>query len=276
MLSGTRDSVASHATAEMPKTMSPNSTHGEVTALIASDRPAWARAVAICMPCLSITCPTAAEPTANSSSAMLAMVKRYLPDMVASLLERSVASCSGGPTGATAWRMPGCMSGSCGSPVSDDFDMHGVLRMRRKPQDVLIAEQGRPEADQRLVDLAGDPELLSVCFGDGPERQSGGLFVKDLEPAGADEPVQGRPGEKAQVRLVQNAAAVIAEQAHGDPRPRVPVREVRNREQHLATWPQHSAHVAQHSVRPRQMLHDVRGDDDVVTVPYLSRDAVFP
>jgi len=47
-----------------------------VAARSASDPPeSAARADAICMPCLSITCPVAAETTANSNSATLAIVK---------------------------------------------------------------------------------------------------------------------------------------------------------------------------------------------------------
>jgi hypothetical protein len=47
-----------------------------VAARSASDPPEWAaRAVATCMPCLSITCPVAAETTAKSSSPTLAIVK---------------------------------------------------------------------------------------------------------------------------------------------------------------------------------------------------------
>src|SRR5260370_32957554 len=114
--------------------------------------------------------------------------------------------------------------------------------MAGKAQDVLVAGQGRAEADERLVSLAGDPELLPVRFGDGSKRQSGGLLPQDIESAGADQSAQRRPGKEAQVRLVKDAPAVVAEQAHGPSRPWVPVTEVRNRQQHLATLPQPSAH----------------------------------
>jgi hypothetical protein len=62
--------------AEMPNTRSPISTHGEVIAATASDPREWAaRAVAACMPCLSMTCPAAAVATADISNTKLAMLK---------------------------------------------------------------------------------------------------------------------------------------------------------------------------------------------------------
>src|SRR5260370_15072639 len=213
----------------MPKTASPSSTHGEVTALTASERPGWAaRPVAICMPCLSMTCPMAAVATANSSSATLSMVKRCLPD-VSSWSDRPVSWSSGGCVGRSIDVMAGRASGRTGPPVSDDFDMHRFLGVRGQPENVLVAEQGRPDADQALVDLAGDPESPPVGFGDGAKRQSGDLLFQDVESAGADQSSQGRPGEEAQVRLVQDAPAVLAEQAHGHSRPGVPARELPHR-----------------------------------------------
>src|SRR5579875_121966 len=105
MLSGIRDSAASHATADTAKTSSPSSTHGEVAARSASDPPSRAaRAEATCMPCLSITCPVAAAATANSSSATFVIVNWRLPGRRA----------GAGAAGRASWRSGVSESGDFG------------------------------------------------------------------------------------------------------------------------------------------------------------------
>src|SRR5208283_2320365 len=143
----------------------------------------------------------------------------------------SRASRDGAGTGGS---MAGLVPGRYEPRESDDFDMDRFLRVRGEPQDVLVAEQGGPGADEGLVDCARDAKFLAIRFRDRPQRQPGGLLLQDVESAGADPPAQRRPGEEPQVRLVQDAPAVVAEQASGGPYPGVPVREVRDRQQHLA------------------------------------------
>src|ERR1019366_1546992 len=122
-------------------------THGEVAARSASDPPDWAaRDVAICMPCLSITCPVAAVATAKSSSPMLAMVKWRLPGLSSG---RS-ASCAGLPAGRVSRRS--------GASASGDFDIRrspsawsatrpASTRARRSPM--------RAVGTSRFPDLGG-------------------------------------------------------------------------------------------------------------------------
>src|SRR2546421_4518287 len=229
---------ASQATAEMANTTRPSSTHGEVAALIASEPPdSLARSVATVMPCLSSTWPTAADPTAKSSST------RLMADNLGLLT----------PSGA--------------------LDNEGLLGMRSHPQDELVAEERRPRPDQALVDLTHRPQLATVRLRHHAEREPGGPVLEDVVPARADQPAQRRAGEEAQVRLVQDAAPVIAEQPERGPGPRVPVPEVGHRQQNLAARPQHPQDLPQGLRRPGQMLDDVPGDDQVVASAHLGRDA---
>src|SRR5690242_10288526 len=81
MLSGTRLSVVIQATAEMPNTVSPSHTNGEVAAAIGRDGPPLlARSAAPDMPCLSSSWPAAAAATANRSRARLGADNLFLPD----------------------------------------------------------------------------------------------------------------------------------------------------------------------------------------------------
>src|SRR5882757_413968 len=214
MLSGSRLSVDSQATAEIANTISPRITHGDVMAFMTSDESSSsARSVASVMPCLSSTCPAAAENTAKSRNAKLDAVTERLPTDT----ELSVSSGVDG----SSWTE---IAGS--GPVSGSFDNKSVLRVRGQPQNELVAEQRRSPADQPGVELADELELDAVGVGHDAEWQTRVGLFHDVEAAAANEPAQRRPGEEPQVGLVEDAAPVVAEQAEHDPGPRVPVAEV--------------------------------------------------
>src|SRR6266511_2889423 len=140
MLNGRRLSVVSHATAETAKTVSPSRTHGEVAAAKANEPLVSAvRLTAVCIPCLSSNCPTAAEPTANSSSARLASDTLLLQDRP----PRSRARLSSG---------------------SATFDKHGLLGMRRQTKDELVTEDGGPQPHEEAIDLPYHPQNSTVGF----------------------------------------------------------------------------------------------------------------
>src|SRR5689334_3810046 len=143
------------------------------------------------MPCLSSTWPQAAEPTAKSSSATLANVKRLLP---------------------------GSLSGSLSSSLlgSSALDNQGLLGVRGQPHDPLVAEQRRAQADGRAVGPAHAAQPPTGGLRDLPERQPGRPLLQHVEAGVADEPAQGRPREEAQVGLVEDAAAVVAEEPERD------------------------------------------------------------
>ena len=100
-------------------------------------------------------------------------------------------------------------------------------RRRRSP--LRRAARGAGRAGSRTGSGARAParrppggprqEQARAVRADGPERQAGGPLLEDVEAGGADRPAQRRPGEEAQVGVVEDAAPVVAEQAGRDPRP---------------------------------------------------------
>src|SRR6476469_2093327 len=236
MLSGTRLRVVGHAAAEIANTTSPSSTHGDVIALTMSDELlAFALPVTSVMPCLRITWPAAAEKTAKSRKVMLAVVTVRL---LAGPLISSNVDCVGSIVAAG------------GGPASVSFDDNGVLHMRTQPKDELVDEEGGPVPDQPRVDPPQGAHLPAVGGRHDTERQAGAGLLDDVEAAAAYESVQRRPGEEPQVRLVEDAAPVVPEQTERDPGTRVPVPEVRYRQQKLATGTEYAQDLRQRLLRP--------------------------
>src|SRR4051812_44220339 len=148
MFSGNRVSVVIQASADTPNTPSPTRTHGEVAAATGNDDawPALTLSAAPCMPYFSINWPLAAEPTANSSSTMVAADIRAF------------------------------LGAARRSATSGSFDNDDLLGVRGQPQDELVAEEGRPHPDEQVVDRAHRAQLQPVRLRQRAERQAGRAF----------------------------------------------------------------------------------------------------
>src|SRR5689334_10649242 len=174
MLSGSFDSVVSQASADTPKTTSPRITHGEVAAATASDPPCSDLCRAPSIPCLSNTWPTAADPTANSSSSTLAMVNLRLPMATTG---SSVPPCTSSAlcsSAAPCLSAAPCSSADAGgsdrAPVapasSSALDNDRLLGVRSQPHDPLVAEERGAYPYHGAVQPAHAPQLPPVGLGD--------------------------------------------------------------------------------------------------------------